>query len=70
MLRAVCHRAQAEVQMPNPYSGSVDVEANKKPLASREAPETTVLLPTGHVLGPPLPGQGWLAEFTPSLDAG
>jgi len=42
----------------------------KKTLASREVPETTVLLLTSRILGPPLPGQGWLAGLTPSLDAG
>ena len=28
------------------------------------------IVANGRILGPPLPGQGWLAGLTPSLDAG
>ena len=36
---------------------------------SREVPETTVFLPFGRILEPPLPGLGWLAGQMPTLDA-
>ena len=43
-------------------------EHTKTPRVTRGSAKT-VLLPTGRILGPPLPGQGWLAGLTPSLDA-
>ena len=54
------------------YASPANIWAGRKKNlspTSREVPETTVFLPFGRILEPPLPGQGWLAELSLSLDA-